>query len=43
MTGAVKLAIEGVSKSFGDHRVLDAIELGVAEQEVICLIGASRG
>jgi len=35
------LEIEGLRKSFGDHLVLDGIELSVGEHEVICLIGAS--
>ena len=35
------LRLEGVSKSFGDVRVLDGIDLGLAEHEVVCLIGAS--
>ena len=35
------LRLEGVSKSFGDLRVLDRIDLDVAEHEVVCLIGAS--
>ena len=38
---SVKLALEGVVKSFGSHVVLDGIDLDVAEREVICLIGAS--
>ncbi len=37
----MKLAIANVSKSFGGRRVLDGINLDVAESEVICLIGAS--
>jgi polar amino acid transport system ATP-binding protein len=37
----LKLSIEGVTKSFGDHVVLDGIDLPVAERDVICLIGAS--
>lgn len=39
MTDALR--IEGVRKSFGDLRVLDGIDLAVAEHEVVCLIGAS--
>ncbi len=39
--GAEALRIEGVRKSFGDHLVLDGIDLAVAEHEVVCLIGAS--
>jgi polar amino acid transport system ATP-binding protein len=35
------LEIAGLSKSFGRNRVLDAIDLDVAEHEVVCLIGAS--
>ncbi|MBM3679111.1 MAG: amino acid ABC transporter ATP-binding protein [Actinobacteria bacterium] len=35
------LAIEGVEKSFGELRVLQGIDLRVAEHEVVCLIGAS--
>ncbi len=35
------LRLEGVSKSFGDVRVLDGIDLALAEHEVVCLIGAS--
>jgi polar amino acid transport system ATP-binding protein len=34
------LRIEGVSKSFGKVRVLDGIDLALAEHEVVCLIGA---
>ena len=30
-----------MSKSFGDVRVLDGIDLALAEHEVVCLIGAS--
>jgi polar amino acid transport system ATP-binding protein len=35
------LEIEGLRKSFGDHLVLDEIDLSVGEHEVTCLIGAS--
>ncbi len=35
------LRIEGVSKSFGKVRVLEGIDLALAEHEVVCLIGAS--
>jgi polar amino acid transport system ATP-binding protein len=37
----MKLRIDGVTKSFGDNRVLDQISLDVADSDVICLIGAS--
>ncbi len=37
----MKLQISGVVKSFGTTRVLDGIDLDVAQSEVICLIGAS--
>ena len=36
-----QLRLEGVSKSFGKVRVLDGIDLALAEHEVVCLIGAS--
>ena len=36
-----KVVVEGVDKSFGDNRVLDGIDLTVADGEVISLIGAS--
>ena len=35
------LRIEGLRKSFGRLEVLRGVELGVAEHEVVCLIGAS--
>jgi polar amino acid transport system ATP-binding protein len=35
------LGVEGVHKSFGRLEVLRAIDLSVAEHEVVCLIGAS--
>lgn len=35
------LRIDGVRKSFGDHLVLDGIDLHVKRGEVVCLIGAS--
>ena len=35
------LRLEGVRKHFGDNQVLQGIDLGVAEHEVVCLIGAS--
>ena len=35
------LRLEGVGKSFGRLRVLDGVDLEVAEHEVVCLIGAS--
>jgi polar amino acid transport system ATP-binding protein len=37
----MKLQVRDVVKRFGDNTVLDRISLGVAESEVICLIGAS--
>jgi polar amino acid transport system ATP-binding protein len=39
--GMDALRIEGLRKSFGDHLVLQGIDLTVAEHEVVCLIGAS--
>ena len=38
---APALEIEGLRKSFGPLRVLDGIDLTLAEHEVVCLIGAS--
>jgi len=35
------LRIEGLSKNFGDLAVLRDVDLSLAEQEVVCLIGAS--
>jgi polar amino acid transport system ATP-binding protein len=35
------LELHGVSKSFGDHRVLKGIDLEVGEHDVVCMIGAS--
>jgi polar amino acid transport system ATP-binding protein len=35
------LVLSGVRKSFGELEVLRGIDLGVAEHEVVCLIGAS--
>lgn len=36
-----KIVVDGVDKSFGDNKVLDHIDLTVADGEVISLIGAS--
>jgi polar amino acid transport system ATP-binding protein len=36
-----KIAIEGLTKYYGDTLVLDDVSLEVAEHEVVCLIGAS--
>ena len=33
--------MRGVTKRFGDHEVLSAVDLELAEHEVVCLIGAS--
>jgi polar amino acid transport system ATP-binding protein len=42
MTAALpKIVVDGVDKSFGDNKVLDHIDLTVANGEVISLIGAS--
>ncbi|HPU12673.1 MAG TPA: amino acid ABC transporter ATP-binding protein [Aeromicrobium sp.] len=35
------LRLEGVRKAFGDHVVLDGIDLEVESGEIVCLIGAS--
>ena len=37
------LRVEGVYKSFGDHAVLQGIDLEVAPGEVVALIGARAG
>jgi polar amino acid transport system ATP-binding protein len=39
--GVDALRVEGLAKSFGDHVVLQGIDLVVGEHEVVCLIGAS--
>ena len=41
MSGAPVLEIRGVTKSFGDNRVLRGIDLAVREHEAVALIGAS--
>jgi polar amino acid transport system ATP-binding protein len=38
---AAKLAVERLTKRYGDRLVLDGISLEVAEHEVVCLIGSS--
>ena len=35
------IAVRELSKSFGDHRVLDRVSLEVERGEVVCIIGAS--
>lgn len=35
------LSLDGVRKHFGDHHVLTGVDLGVEEQQVVCLIGES--
>lgn len=37
----MKLRLENVQKSFGQTKVLDGISLGVAQGEMLCLIGSS--
>ena len=41
VTAAPVLELRGVSKRYGRARVLDKIDLSLAEHEVVCLIGAS--
>jgi polar amino acid transport system ATP-binding protein len=41
MTERALLSLEGVSKSFDGHGVLDGIDMAVAAHEVVCLIGPS--
>jgi polar amino acid transport system ATP-binding protein len=35
------LELQGVSKAFGEHKVLKGIDLEVGEHDVVCVIGAS--
>jgi len=35
------ISVRNVGKSYGDHRVLDAVSLEVAKGEVVCIIGPS--
>ena len=37
----VKLALKGVTKSFGPHQVLNGIDMEIAAGEMVCLIGPS--
>jgi polar amino acid transport system ATP-binding protein len=37
----MKVQLQGVVKDFGDHRVLDGVDLEVGDGEVVTLIGAS--
>ena len=39
--GVPRIEITGLTKAFGDHVVIDGVDLAVAEHEVVCLIGAS--
>lgn len=39
--GTVKIRIEGLKKSFGDHLVLDGISTTISKGEVVCVIGPS--
>jgi polar amino acid transport system ATP-binding protein len=41
VTGAPLLKIRGLRKAYGTHRVLDGIDLDVAEGEVVVLLGPS--
>ncbi|HSS70526.1 MAG TPA: amino acid ABC transporter ATP-binding protein [Casimicrobiaceae bacterium] len=35
------ISVRGISKSYGEHRVLDRVSLEVAKGEVVCIIGPS--
>ncbi len=35
------ISVRGVGKSYGEHRVLDTVNLEVAKGEVVCIIGPS--
>ncbi|GIL02058.1 MAG: arginine ABC transporter ATP-binding protein [Alphaproteobacteria bacterium] len=39
--GGPKLALSGVVKRFGQHTVLDGVDLDIARGEMVCLIGPS--
>ena len=41
MTAAPVVQIRGVGKSFGDHRVLQGVDLDVNRGEVVTIIGPS--
>lgn len=41
MTDTPMISVRGVTKYFGNHLVLDRVDLDVAAHEVVCLIGAS--
>ena len=41
MTAPAMIEIRGLTKYFGEHLVLDRVDLDVARHEVVCLIGAS--
>ena len=41
MSETPKIVLEGVTKSFGDHHVLQGIDLGVGNGESVVLIGGS--
>jgi len=41
MTSPAMIEIRGLTKYFGEHLVLDRVDLDVARHEVVCLIGAS--
>ena len=43
MTADPVVRIRGVGKSFGDHRVLQAVDLDVQRGEVVTIIGPSGG
>ena len=36
-----RIEVRGLTKAFGDHVVIDGVDLAVAEHEVVCMIGAS--
>jgi polar amino acid transport system ATP-binding protein len=41
VSGVAFLELRGVQKRFGDHQVLDGVDLDVTEHELVSLIGAS--
>ena len=40
-TTPVRVEVDGVTKTYGNKRVLDDVSLNVYPHEVVCLIGAS--
>lgn len=37
----MSISIKGISKSFGEHKVLNNVNLDLEDNEIYCLMGAS--